>query len=144
MVNKCCGIFKTQGDRRLQTHLFQGLVMLVKRAIEHHCLNLPKRAEDGFSQDHISNLQDIFTDKKRFGFGPNDVANQIEELEKLKIEQKTRALTDNEMKYFCKTKILRSTMMTAPKMEFIREDHITNEDIFDLSRDMWEERKETE
>jgi len=35
-------------------------------------------------------------------------------------------------------------MMTAPKMEYIREDHITNADIFDLSRDMWEEKKETE
>jgi len=77
--------------------------MLVKRAIEHHCLNLPKRAEDGFSQDHISNLQDIFTDKKRFGFHANSMADQIKKLEELKLEEKTRALTDNEMKFFCKT-----------------------------------------
>jgi len=71
--------------------------MLVKRAVEHHCLNLPKRAEDGFSQDHISDLQDIFTDKKRFGFAARSMADQIKKQEALKIEEKTRALTDDEM-----------------------------------------------
>jgi len=118
--------------------------MLVKRAIEHHCLNLPKRAEDGFSQDHISDLQDIFTDKKRFGFAASN-AFQIKKMEELKIEEKTRALTDDEMEWFCKTKELCSTKMTAPKMEYLKEkENFMPEELMDLSRDMWEERKETE
>jgi hypothetical protein len=57
---------------------------------------------------------------------------------------KTRALTDDEKSFFCKTKELRKTPETAPKMEFIREDNISLADLEDLNRDLWEERNKTE
>ena len=33
-IGKYCGVFKTLGDKRLQTHLFQGLVTLLQKSIK--------------------------------------------------------------------------------------------------------------
>jgi hypothetical protein len=32
-MDKYCGLFETLGDKRLQTHLFQGLTTLIKKAV---------------------------------------------------------------------------------------------------------------
>lgn len=74
----------------------------------------------------------------------HDTTQQRKDIIRLTQEAKTRDLTDFEKENFRQTKQLRMTKETSAKMEFIREENITIEDLEDVTRDLWEEREATE
>ena len=49
-MEKYCGIFETLSDKRLQTHLFQGLVTLVKKAVNESV----KASSENFTENGLA------------------------------------------------------------------------------------------
>ena len=74
-ITKYCGIFKTLGDRRLQTNLFQGLHRLIGYAIRHNAATCT-------SAENLSQLTEMFSSKGRF-----NEKNELMQTPKLKIHR---------------------------------------------------------
>ena len=72
-IDKYCGIFRTLGDRRLQTNLFQGLHRLIKEVV--------KASATDFTPETVASLIEIFQGKQRY----NAETGKVKEAWQMKI-----------------------------------------------------------